>query len=55
MLPQLHFIIIDDSKLDCFITEKIINNTGMALSVKSFLEAPKALEFIEKNPVPKMG
>jgi CheY-like chemotaxis protein len=44
-----HFIIIDDSKLDCFITEKIIQNSGLSTSIRSFVEAPKALEFIRER------
>ena len=47
---KVHFIIVDDSKLDCFITEKIIQNTGMSASIRSFVEATKALEFIKDNP-----
>ena len=45
-----HFIIIDDSKLDCFIAEKVIKNTGKCESVRSFLQAKEALEFISKSP-----
>jgi CheY-like chemotaxis protein len=47
---ELHFIIVDDSKLDCFITEKILRNTGICTDVKSFTEPLKALEFIDANP-----
>lgn len=47
---KVHFIIVDDSKLDCFITEKIIQNTGMSASIRSFVEATKALEYIKDNP-----
>ena len=43
---KLNFIVIDDSKLDCFIAEKIIKNTGKCESVKSFLQAKDALQFI---------
>lgn len=43
---KLHFIVIDDSKLDCFIAEKIIRNTGMSDSIKSFTDARDALTFI---------
>ena len=43
------FIVIDDSKLDCFIAEKIIKNTGKCDSVKSFLQAKEALEHISAN------
>ncbi len=48
MLPnnQHHFIVIDDSKLDCFIAEKIIKNTGKCASIKTFVQAKDALEFI---------
>ncbi len=43
---KLHFIVIDDSKLDCFIAEKIIKNTGKSESIRSFLQAKEALEFV---------
>jgi CheY-like chemotaxis protein len=43
---KLHFIVIDDSKLDCFIAEKIIKNTGRSESIMSFLQAEEALEYI---------
>src|SRR5262245_32413967 len=47
---KLHFIVIDDSKLDCFIAEKIIKNTGINESIQSFLQAKDALEFITNAP-----
>ncbi|RYZ56020.1 MAG: response regulator [Sphingobacteriales bacterium] len=47
---KLHFVVIDDSKLDCFIAEKVIQNTGRCESVKSFMLASDALEFIRQNP-----
>lgn len=43
------FIVIDDNKLDCFIAEKIITNTGMSESIRLFSDARQALEFIRKN------
>jgi CheY-like chemotaxis protein len=49
--PQASFIIIDDSRLDCFISEKIIRNSGQFESVRSFTEASKALEFISDTPL----
>jgi response regulator RpfG family c-di-GMP phosphodiesterase len=52
---KLHFIIIDDSKLDCFITEKIIQNTALSASIRSFVEATKALEFIKNELYPTDG
>ena len=45
-----NFIIVDDSRLDCFITEKIIRNvSGPDNSVLSFSEAAEALRFIENS------
>lgn len=46
---KLNFIVVDDSKLDCFIAEKIINNTGKAESVKVFQQANEALAYIGGN------
>lgn len=46
---KLNFIVIDDSKLDCFIAEKIIRNTGKAEQIKSFTLATDALEYIKGN------
>jgi CheY-like chemotaxis protein len=43
---KLHFIVIDDSKLDCFIAEKIIRNTGKSESITCFQQAKDALEYI---------
>ncbi|MDB5013475.1 MAG: response regulator receiver [Daejeonella sp.] len=48
---QYHFIVVDDSKLDCFVAEKVIKNTGKALTVKSFLEPLKALDYIKANQI----
>ncbi len=44
-----HFIIIDDSHLDCFIGEKIIQNTGAFTSVKSYIDATEAYEAIKNS------
>jgi len=52
---NLNFIVIDDSKLDCFIAEKIIRNTGRGETVKSFIMAPDALEYITNEPGPANG
>jgi CheY-like chemotaxis protein len=48
MTEKMHFIVIDDSKLDCFIAEKVIQNTGRSESVKSFLLATEALDYIKQ-------
>ncbi len=47
---KLHFIVIDDSKLDCFIAEKIIKNTGKSESIRSFLQAQEAIDYIASAP-----
>ena len=47
--PFPHFIIIDDSQLDCFIGEKIIQNTGTFSSVKSYIQATEAYEVIKNS------
>jgi CheY-like chemotaxis protein len=44
---KFHFIVIDDSKLDCFIAEKVIQNSGRSESVKSFMVATEALDYIK--------
>jgi len=46
-----HFIVIDDSQLDCFIAEKIIQNTGTYSSIKSYTQATDALESIKSSGV----
>jgi two-component SAPR family response regulator len=46
----MNFIVIDDSKLDCFIAEKIIKSTGICKVVKSFFQAPEALKYIAAQP-----
>ena len=48
---KLNFIVIDDSKLDCFIAEKIIKNTGKSEKIQSFLQATDALNYIAKAPI----
>lgn len=44
------FIIIDDSRLDCFIAEKMIRNTNKAGEILSFLDATEALGYIKNAP-----
>ena len=46
---ERQFIVIDDNKLDCFIAEKIIRNTGRSETIQSFLHAGEAIEHINKN------
>lgn len=49
LTPFPHFIIIDDSQLDCFIGEKIIQNTGTFSSVKLYIQATEAYEAIKNS------
>jgi len=44
---KLHFVVIDDSRLDCFIAEKVIQNTGRSESVRTFSVAVDALDYIQ--------
>ena len=46
---RYHFILIDDSKLDCFIGEKVIQGTGAQASLHVFMDAKEALGFIQKR------
>ena len=46
---NLNFIVVDDSKLDCFIAEKIIQNIGRAESVKTFQLATEPLNFVRQG------
>ena len=49
--PKRNFIVIDDNKLDCFIGQKIILNSGICEKVFTFLDAGEAVEFIRANQV----
>ncbi|OSZ78608.1 hypothetical protein CAP35_10260 [Chitinophagaceae bacterium IBVUCB1] len=51
MNTPLNFIVVDDSKLDCFIAEKIIKNTGRSETVNAFQQATDALVYIKTLPV----
>lgn len=46
---KYHFIIIDDSRLDCLIAEKVIQNSRRHLTVTSFSNAVEALDSIRKS------
>ncbi len=49
LAPFPHFMIIDDSQLDCFIGEKIIQNSGTLSSVRSYSQAAEAFEIIKNS------
>jgi DNA-binding response OmpR family regulator len=44
------FILIDDSRLDCFISQKIIISTCQTATIQSFMDAENALKFIINRP-----
>jgi CheY-like chemotaxis protein len=48
------FIYIDDNKLDCFIAQKVIQNTGISEKTTTFLEPLKAFEFIKTTLLPEL-
>ncbi len=52
---KLHFIVIDDSKLDCFIADKIIQNTGRSASINTFQQPAEALEHIKNVNATREG
>lgn len=48
------FIVIDDSKLDCFIAEKIIQNTGKSTSIKTFMAGSDALAYLQSLAISEL-
>jgi CheY-like chemotaxis protein len=54
---EFSFIVIDDSELDCFVTQKFLERSTKDLAIKTFQNAQYALEIIRENtagnsPVP---
>lgn len=47
---KIHFVVVDDSKLDCFIAEKVIQSTANCASVRTFMLASEALDYINDDP-----
>lgn len=45
-VEKYDFIVVDDSRLDCFIAERIIQHTARSASVKTFMSAADALVHI---------
>ncbi len=50
---KYNFIIVDDNKLDSFIAEKIIKNTGKCNQVKTFHYGKEAIDFLASNQKPE--
>lgn len=46
MSEKVHFIIIDDSELDCYIAEKLIKHTVKSSTIKTFTLAEEALKYM---------
>ena len=49
MNKQFSFIVIDDSELDCFVIQKVIEHTDNSLSIKTYQDAQQALDAIRNN------
>ncbi|MDR3693633.1 response regulator [Mucilaginibacter sp.] len=49
MNKEISFIIIDDSELDCYVTEKFLQRANQNLIIKTFNDAQEALELIREN------
>lgn len=49
MNKEFSFIVIDDSELDCFVIQKVIEHTDNSLSIKTYQNAQQALEAIRNN------
>ena len=49
MNKKFSFIVIDDSELDCFVTQKFLERTDKSLIVQAFQNAEDALEMIRGN------
>jgi CheY-like chemotaxis protein len=45
---KFHFIVIDDSELDCYIAERLIQHTGKCETILKFTDADAALKYIAK-------
>jgi CheY-like chemotaxis protein len=46
---EFSFIIIDDSELDCFVTQKFLEFSTKDLTIQTFQNAQYALEIIREN------
>lgn len=50
---KLHFIVIDDNELDCYIAERLIQHTGRSRTILKFTAAEAALTYIAGAPLKK--
>ena len=49
MNQEFSFIVIDDSELDCFVIQKVIEHTDNSLSIQTYQNAQEALEVIRNS------
>lgn len=49
MNREISFIIIDDSELDCYVTQKFLERANQNLVIETFQYAELALDFIREN------
>ncbi len=49
MNKEFSYIVIDDSELDCFVIQKVIEHTDNSLSIKTYQNAQQALEVIRNS------
>ena len=50
MSIEFSFIIIDDSELDCFVTQKFLELSNKNLAIRTFHNAKHVLEIIREKP-----
>jgi CheY-like chemotaxis protein len=49
MNQEFSFIVIDDSELDCFVIQKVIEHTENTLGIKTYQNAQQALDVIRNE------
>jgi CheY-like chemotaxis protein len=49
MNKEFSFIVIDDSELDCFVIQKVIEHTENSLGIKTYQNAQQALDAIRNS------
>jgi len=49
MNMEFSFIIIDDSELDCYVTQKFLERSAKDLAIQTFQNAQNALEIIRES------
>lgn len=55
MQENINFIIVDDSKEDCYLIKKRLHTLNKNYNIKSFLNAQEAYEYVKKSVVETNG